>query len=728
MPTQQLIVAVSSTARDLPEHRQQVLDACLQQGMFPKMMEHLPASPEDAISASLELVDAADIYVGVFAYRYGYIPAGHDLSITEIEYNRAAERGIPRLIFLMHEDHVIKPGDVERGPSAARLDALKERLKTEQVVNFFRSPDDLRALVVNSLSKFSRQEAHTTVAYDVAIVEMISPSSQGVGAIMNKLEPFPGFPYFSRESDHPSQWPPRVFRDRSAFAQQIRKLLAAPDTAAELARWQASHPAQVTVVGRRTTGDDAVHRYAALRLLLSEHKDDYARIQHVVGPQAATALERLDAARRSIEEDLPNRLLILRVVNQSARDVEEFTVEVHLSGSIYDVTLNALGERAQSLEWTPNRFWVEVPLLRPSYRAELHVWYSTLPLSARVFPSPMDVRWEQTAGIVIENIVASDVTPVRQDDLLDDLAAYHRFPVDPVRSSPTFGRVQEEAEARDRDDQAEEAEEAAVQAPFAAPAYPGPYAILFAVDLHRQFQQKADAYEAQGILANGLRLAETGIVDGLARAQGAWLYEFKTPVEPLYSAFGGAYSVAAKWLGILRADDGLDLAPFVALWKLSGGATQLDVLPWNDASYEVVLQFFTDPQDSRGDSKRLITKRLPLEQIFDGEAARAGHRNSISPDFAQLMQYARKSLIARFGQHFTLEQATDSTAPFYLTVRGPNVSENFYLPKAWMRVAEENGPQVLSSKELRARLSRLYDYADSSRELTLQEFGQTFEA
>ena len=37
----QLQVMISSTARDLPEHRKEVMDACLRQGMFPIMMEHL---------------------------------------------------------------------------------------------------------------------------------------------------------------------------------------------------------------------------------------------------------------------------------------------------------------------------------------------------------------------------------------------------------------------------------------------------------------------------------------------------------------------------------------------------------------------------------------------------------------------------------------------------------------------------------------------------------------
>src|SRR5712691_7040179 len=112
--TSRKTVMISSTARDLPEHRKEVLDACLRQGMFPSMMEHLPAIDSEAIDTSLKMVDEADIYLGVFAHRYGYIPAGHDISITEMEYNRAVERGIPRLIYLMHDDHPIKATEAYR--------------------------------------------------------------------------------------------------------------------------------------------------------------------------------------------------------------------------------------------------------------------------------------------------------------------------------------------------------------------------------------------------------------------------------------------------------------------------------------------------------------------------------------------------------------------------------------------------------------------------------------
>ena len=100
------------------------------------MMEHLPATDAEAITESLRLVDAAEIYLGMLAFRYGYVPAGHFISLTEMEYNHAVQRGIPRLIFLMHEDHPLTIKDVEQGEEAGKLKKLKERVSPERVINF----------------------------------------------------------------------------------------------------------------------------------------------------------------------------------------------------------------------------------------------------------------------------------------------------------------------------------------------------------------------------------------------------------------------------------------------------------------------------------------------------------------------------------------------------------------------------------------------------------------
>lgn len=158
---------ISSTARDLPSHRKEVLDACLRQGMFPMMMEHLPANDAEAISISLKLVDEADIYVGIFAHRYGDMPKDNNpqqISITEMEYNRAIERKIPRLIFIIDKNHRLGDftiNDIDTGANAAKLAQFKSRVEKENIVNFFKSPEDLRAHVINSLSKLRVPDLET---------------------------------------------------------------------------------------------------------------------------------------------------------------------------------------------------------------------------------------------------------------------------------------------------------------------------------------------------------------------------------------------------------------------------------------------------------------------------------------------------------------------------------------------------------------------------------------
>jgi tetratricopeptide (TPR) repeat protein len=158
-------IIISSTARDLPLHREQVEHACMRLGMFyPDMMEHLTAADANALDVSLKMVDRADIYVGVIAFRYGYVPEDQTISVTEAEYNRAVERGIPRLIFLMSDEHPVKPSDVETGEGAAKLKDFKERLKKDRVVGFFNSPDNLLAQVIQALVEY-RQPDLTTFHY-----------------------------------------------------------------------------------------------------------------------------------------------------------------------------------------------------------------------------------------------------------------------------------------------------------------------------------------------------------------------------------------------------------------------------------------------------------------------------------------------------------------------------------------------------------------------------------
>jgi hypothetical protein len=155
----ELTAMISSTSVDLPDHRRVTMEACQRLGIFPIAMEHLPARDADAVRVSLEMVDKADLYIGIYAWRYGHKPAGRDISITEMEFNRAVERGIPILVFLIHEDHPLVITMVETdGDAQKKLAELKERASKGRGRREFKSAEHLLGEVIHALADFRERE------------------------------------------------------------------------------------------------------------------------------------------------------------------------------------------------------------------------------------------------------------------------------------------------------------------------------------------------------------------------------------------------------------------------------------------------------------------------------------------------------------------------------------------------------------------------------------------
>jgi len=144
-------VYISSTASDLAQHREQVGLACQRAGFTVRTIEHVPSNDADVVSASLTIVAQTDVYLCILGYRYGYVPEGHEISITEIEYNRATDLRKPSIIFLMDKDHPVTVQDIEDGPGAVKLKALKDRIGQSHIARVFKSAGDLRAQVIEAL-------------------------------------------------------------------------------------------------------------------------------------------------------------------------------------------------------------------------------------------------------------------------------------------------------------------------------------------------------------------------------------------------------------------------------------------------------------------------------------------------------------------------------------------------------------------------------------------------
>jgi WD40 repeat protein len=147
-------VYLSSTYSDLKSYRSSVIGALRRMNHHVVCMEDYGAADNRPLDKCLADVAASDIYVGLFAWRYGFVPT-HDnpggRSITELEYRRALDLKKPCLIFLLDSHQAWPPVLMDQGNDRARLDALREDLSKRHLVGFFFTESDLTTHVATAL-------------------------------------------------------------------------------------------------------------------------------------------------------------------------------------------------------------------------------------------------------------------------------------------------------------------------------------------------------------------------------------------------------------------------------------------------------------------------------------------------------------------------------------------------------------------------------------------------
>ena len=149
-------IYLSSTYEDLKDYRTAVVQALRKAGYDVKTMEDYVAADKRPVDKCLADVAEADIYVGVFAFRYGYVPPPEHgnpdaLSITELEFRHAEKLNKPCRIFAVSEDAAwpCKFDDrrIEKEHKGQRIKRLREYLLTEKTTSFFSLPHELASLV-----------------------------------------------------------------------------------------------------------------------------------------------------------------------------------------------------------------------------------------------------------------------------------------------------------------------------------------------------------------------------------------------------------------------------------------------------------------------------------------------------------------------------------------------------------------------------------------------------
>jgi formylglycine-generating enzyme required for sulfatase activity len=147
-----LKVFVSSTWLDLQPERAAV-EKVIQRLRETKFvgMEYFGSREDTPRDVSLAEVDRSQVYVGFFGGRYGS-------GITEDEYRRAMELGLPCFIYFKPEKG-LRPKQCEKTQAKARQQArLKTELRRDHTITEFTSPDDLAAKLTADLHNWLMAE------------------------------------------------------------------------------------------------------------------------------------------------------------------------------------------------------------------------------------------------------------------------------------------------------------------------------------------------------------------------------------------------------------------------------------------------------------------------------------------------------------------------------------------------------------------------------------------
>jgi len=125
-------------------------------------MEDYVAADAIPLNKVLEDVKSCDLYVGIFAWRYGYVPQKGprikgtkpgETSITEYEYRQALVAKKPVLAFLLDERASWPVHFIDREPkSATAVSVLRAEFQRERLVSYFTTPDQLAARVSAAVS------------------------------------------------------------------------------------------------------------------------------------------------------------------------------------------------------------------------------------------------------------------------------------------------------------------------------------------------------------------------------------------------------------------------------------------------------------------------------------------------------------------------------------------------------------------------------------------------
>ena len=150
-------IYISSTYEDLKDFRDAVFRGLKKLNHEVICMEDYVASDERPLDRCLMDVDRSDIYIGIFAWRYGFTPNNKKISITELEYREALLKEKPCLLFLL-DGKAPWPGDL-MDQNRKRINDFRVELSVQKLASFFESKDDLVSKITTAVVNYEKKKS-----------------------------------------------------------------------------------------------------------------------------------------------------------------------------------------------------------------------------------------------------------------------------------------------------------------------------------------------------------------------------------------------------------------------------------------------------------------------------------------------------------------------------------------------------------------------------------------
>lgn len=149
-------IFVSSTFEDLANHYQALVWAIRENGMT--VVDVNLSDAAQLVQANLDALKQAQIFVGIYASRYGDILKEYQLSLTELLYEEAGRFKIPRLVYLVDPKASWAIEHLHTNFQGAMMRIFLDGFQNNPEIRSFDTPQDLTQKVLLDIAAILTQQ------------------------------------------------------------------------------------------------------------------------------------------------------------------------------------------------------------------------------------------------------------------------------------------------------------------------------------------------------------------------------------------------------------------------------------------------------------------------------------------------------------------------------------------------------------------------------------------